>query len=233
MISLKPYVFLALLPGSALWAMWDNIRGIKSWFLRVLAAPLVVAGGVMIGGVGWAYISPSLGQYSDIDSMIEKAQISQLDLKREHYQGNSFDIGEFDASLEGVLGKFPAATIAGLYRPFLWEVRNVVMMLSGLENTFLLVITLLLLLRYPVFFFRSLFRDPLLMFALVYSVTFAYSVGLSTSNFGALVRFKIPLLPFFVSMLLIMYRQKREESVVKFLKSGPLMGRKASGPIPA
>ena len=101
-------------------------------------------------------------------------------------------------------------------------------MLSGLENTFLLVVTLMFLLRYPVFFFRTLFKDPLLMFALVFSVTFAYSVGLSTSNFGALVRFKIPLLPFFVSMLLVMYRMRKEAVVVRFLKSNPL--KMGSGP---
>ena len=96
------------------------------------------------------------------------------------------------------------------------------MLLSGLENTFLLAIALVFLIRYPLFFFRSLFKDPLLLFALVFSITFAYSVGLSTSNFGALVRFKIPLLPFFVTLLLVLYRQKREEGVTKFLRSNPL-----------
>jgi hypothetical protein len=39
----------------------------------------------------------------------------------------------------------------------------------------------------------------------LFSITFAFSVGLTTSNFGALVRYKIPSIPFFLSSLIILY----------------------------
>jgi hypothetical protein len=41
---------------------------------------------------------------------------------------------------------------------------------------------------------------------------FAFAVGLSTSNFGSLVRYKIPAIPFFVASLMITnfyYLEKR------------------------
>jgi hypothetical protein len=42
------------------------------------------------------------------------------------------------------------------------------------------------------------------MFSFVFSLFFAFSVGVSIANFGALVRLKIPCIPFFLSSLVIM-----------------------------
>jgi hypothetical protein len=36
---------------------------------------------------------------------------------------------------------------------------------------------------------------------------FAFGVGLSTSNFGSLVRYRIPLMPFFATILMIIYKE--------------------------
>ena len=52
-------------------------------------------------------------------------------------------------------------------------------------------------------FFRYIFKDPYLIFSLVFTLTLAFGVGLSTANFGALVRYKIPFAPFFASMFFI------------------------------
>ena len=41
----------------------------------------------------------------------------------------------------------------------------------------------------------------LLLFSFVFAIFFAFGVGLSTSNFGALVRYKIPCIPFYLSSL--------------------------------
>ena len=42
-----------------------------------------------------------------------------------------------------------------------------------------------------------------------FSISFAFAVGVSTFNFGTLVRYKIPLLPFFlVALVLIRHHSK-------------------------
>ncbi|MBL0097766.1 MAG: hypothetical protein IPP46_15650 [Bacteroidetes bacterium] len=46
-----------------------------------------------------------IGEYQ-VDSILEKAKVTQRDLKSDYYQGNSFDIGEFDSTLPSILGKF-------------------------------------------------------------------------------------------------------------------------------
>jgi hypothetical protein len=144
-------------------------------------------------------LESSLGKFS-LQSAIETIQVNQSDMKRsEHYGNNYFDIGEFDGTWAGLLSKFPVATTAGLFRPFLWEARNVVMALSGLENMWLLWLLLSTLYRAgPGLFLRTISAVPLLLMSILFAVLLAFVVGATTPNFGALVRFKIPLIPFLV-----------------------------------
>ncbi|MBE9469429.1 MAG: hypothetical protein IMY72_14075 [Bacteroidetes bacterium] len=154
------------------------------------------------------------GDYSSVDKLLQKAQITQDDLKREYYHGSSFDIGSFEPTLIGVIKKSPEAIVAGLYRPFIWESRYPVMVLSGIENLLLLILTLYVIFRSGfIFTFKSISKDTVILFCVIFSITFAFSVGLSTSNFGALVRYKIPAIPFFLAGLFIInYRYKKERT---------------------
>jgi hypothetical protein len=102
-----------------------------------------------------------------------------------------------------VLSKFPAATVAGLFRPYLWEAKNIVMLVSGLENIIILFFVLYVFFRKPLIAINSVFSNPIVLFCLIFSIFFAFSVAISTSNFGALVRLRIPMMPFFLSGLVI------------------------------
>jgi hypothetical protein len=141
-------------------------------------------------------------------------------LKQDYYGGHSFDIGEFDGTISGVFSKFPLAVTAGLFRPFIFEARNPVMFISGIENTFLLIFTLVFLFRVgPIKVLKYVSKEPLLLFSLTFAIFFAFGIGLSTSNFGALVRYKIPCIPFYLSSLYIIrehfLKQENAEVQVK------------------
>jgi hypothetical protein len=154
--------------------------------------------------------------------MLETASVTQKDLKQDYYQGSSFDIGDFEPTVGGMLSKVPIAMRVGLFQPFVWEARNVVMIFSGLENLFYLLTAIFLLfkiLRNPRRLFRILNRYPILILLLLYTLLFSVMVGLSTSNFGALVRFKIAFMSCYVVLLLILHgflsrqgeKERREE----------------------
>ncbi|RLD61648.1 MAG: hypothetical protein DRJ01_07515 [Bacteroidetes bacterium] len=213
LISLKPYIFFSLLVAMFIWLTFNRLHKIKSFFIRAIMLPFFI---IIIWGGGSYLIfqigSTIGGDYSSIDKILEKAQITQDDLKREYYQGNSFDIGSFEPTLIGVIKKSPEAIVAGLYRPFIWESRNPVMLLSGVENFLLLILTFYVVFRSGLFFsFKLISKDTVILFCFIFSITFAFSVGLSTSNFGALVRYKIPAIPFFLAGLFIInYRFNRQ-----------------------
>src|ERR1051326_3103292 len=214
MIMIKPYIFIALLPGSVLWMIWERLLKIKNIFLRVFIAPMIVGLGLLFGVLLWALTSSSFGEYSDVDAMVKKAYISYIDLKSEHYHGNSFDLGEYDPTLSGIMSKFPATVNAGLFRPYLWEAKNPVMVISGVENLIFLSLVLFFLFRKPLAFIRSLFTNPLVLFSVIFSIFFAFSVAISTSNFGAMVRLRIPALPFFISAIILIEYLSREKKKI-------------------
>ncbi|HRA12632.1 MAG TPA: hypothetical protein PKX31_13225, partial [Chitinophagaceae bacterium] len=57
-------------------------------------------------------------------------------------------------------------------------------------------------------------------FCLVFTLIFAFAVGISSYNFGTLSRYKIPCLPFYaVALIVIFYKNKRpNQLLIPFLK---------------
>lgn len=147
----------------------------------------------------------TLGEYS-VTNVLDKAYVTNQDLKQEYYQGAAFDIGDFDPTVQGILGKIPAAITAALFRPYLWEAYNAGMIMSSVENFVLLMITIYLVFKMRVYYlFLLMFRHHILFFSVFFSLFFSFSVGLTTSNFGSMVRYKIPAIPFFVASLFIIH----------------------------
>ncbi|MFA6924097.1 MAG: hypothetical protein WC223_07560 [Bacteroidales bacterium] len=223
-ISIKPYIFLALMPGSIIWLSFNRLKSIKSRFLKVLIGPFIIGIGFFATSTLLSGLSSKMGTYSSMDKIVEKAQKTQQDLIRgEQYGSNYYNIGEFDGSMQSMLTKAPVAITAGLFRPFLWEARNPVMIISALENTVMLIFVLMVLFKVGPFRTISIISsEPILIFSFLFAIFFAFSVGLTTANFGALVRYRIPAIPFFVAGLFIL-RQRvyeiTEERKIKYLKS--------------
>ncbi len=215
LIKIKPYIFIALMPGALLWLSVERVKRINNWLLKILAGPFLIIFLSVMGYFLLNTLSSGFGQYSSTQGILQKAQNTQVDLKQGYYGGNSFDIGDFDASITGALEKLPAAIVAGLFRPFLWESKNFVMVIAALENSVLMFLSLFLLFKLGIYrFYKVIAKEPILFFSIIFSLFFAFSIGLTTSNFGAMVRYKIPAIPFYLSSLIIIndfYIKKRDE----------------------
>jgi hypothetical protein len=169
-----------------------------------MAGPLLLTIAVVGGYFMLISMGQVLGDYA-VERVLEKAVVTNQDLKADYYGGNSFDIGEFEPTVPSMLMKAPVAITAAIYRPFLWEAKNIVMLISGIESLLIMFITLRILIRLRVVgVIPMALKSPLLTFSLIFSLFFAFSVGISTSNFGSLVRYRIPVLPFFIASLYIM-----------------------------
>lgn len=221
-IAIKPYILFALIPGSTIWAFISLSANIKNAIIRVGSGFFFMVISIAVSYLILVKMGDELGAYS-LDKVMTKAVTTQLDLKKDYYEGNSFDIGTFDGSFKSVLAVAPLAINAALFRPYLWEAKNVVMLISGLENLIILWITLFLLVRLKFFgFFRYIGKNQLLLFSMLFALFFAFSVGVSISNFGALVRLKIPCIPFYVASVFVIrdyyIKNKTKISKEKFWK---------------
>lgn len=211
-VNIKPYILVSLFPGLLLWVNHAYIKQLSNKIIRVFATPFMV---LIIGGVGFATFQTFqsyLGEYGNLDRAIHKAKIVQEDLLREEQYGtNSYNIGEIDGTFTGMLKLAPIAIFTAIFRPLINEVGSPLMILSVLENTVLLLLTVFTLIRFP---FRLLLKilteNPLVMFAISFSMFFAFGVGIAATNFGALVRYRAPLVPFFYSAIFILRYLKKQ-----------------------
>ena len=206
--TIKPYIAFALLPGLIIYANFERVKRIRSIFIKIFALLIFLIIGSLFLNTLFIDFDEMFGKYS-ADRILEEAAIQNADLQRDVYGSNSFDIGEVEPTLKGAISKFFPAINAALFRPFIWEAGgSPTMIFSGLETTLILILAMRTLLKGPVRFIRNTVSDPFLLFCLLFTLILGFGVGLSTSNFGALVRYKIPYLPFFILLLLLSHKKR-------------------------
>ena len=213
-MNIKPYIFFIEAFSFLVIFLYIVLKGVRIKFLRILLFPVVILSVTAFAIWIYSIIGKTAGGfYASVNDIVEMIVIKQRDLTQEYYGGNSFNIGYFDPTFTGIMSKFFPATIAGLFRPFLWEAKNVVMLLSGIEDFFVLLFFILVVVKFLGLLVSKgiktvrFLSDTLVVYSLVYSVLFAFVVGLITANFGALVRYRIPYASFFLILLFILNRK--------------------------
>ncbi len=204
--NIKIYILLCFLPAVLLWLFFSNIEKIPSELLRIVLFPIILSLAVGISLIGIVQLGKSNPKYS-IENILLTAEVTAKDnsMWTVRKEGSGYNLGDYDFSPEGLLKKFAPAVIVTLYRPYLWEVSSPIMLLSALESLALLILSLFLVIKNGLFnSIRLIVRNPLLVFCITFTVSFAFSVGITSGNFGSLVRYKIPTIPFFLIALFIM-----------------------------
>lgn len=208
---IKGYILVLIFPAILFLLFHKWIHGIHSRFLRWFSIPVFLY--IMMLGTSWLYnrfsSSPIFNQYlsNQVAERI-KGQYNYLAIQTE--ARSSYDLGPFEPTPEGIAKIFPKSIVVSLFRPFPYEINSIPLLISGLESLLSLAITLLLILHLRVYhFFRILFADPYLIFSLIFVLSYAGLIGITSGNFGSLMRFKLPILPYFFAILTITYYQYR------------------------
>lgn len=226
---IKLYILLAFIPALSLWLLMTYAKQIKSPGVRWLVNMLFI--GMSIGGfmVLSQRFAEEMGSYS-LEKVAKTAATTRdwIGYVSDVQEGSGYDLGEFDPSIVGMLSKFPQAVVVTFFRPFPWEARKVIVALSALEAlAFLYLTTRVILTRRKAL--KKLLKDPNIIFFLIFSVIFAFAVGISSYNFGALSRYKIPCLPFYAAMIVILLRKdqpltvSQQRKMVDFKRIQPAM----------
>ncbi len=206
--GIKAYILVALIPALLLWLFLYYKSLIKNVLLRKLSIPLFT--GLLLIMV---YEGLNLMNTSDSFKEFTMEEISDNIVTYNNYlsqpglAGSAYNIGVIEPNLKSIATIFPAAINVTLFRPFLWESNNIAGYMTSLESLFTLLFTLYVLLKTGLFkSFSTILKNPFLLFCLIFTLVFAGAVGMTSGNFGTLARYKIPCLPFYFTMLVVLWQ---------------------------
>lgn len=222
--SIKPYIILSLIPAFLFYFLGLTAKRTKNIVVKFVFLPIVIFIVSATSIYGIVKIGEFFPQYST-ENVLKTAEKYQT----HHYAGGNrnaegagsgYTLGDYSSNFAGILIKVPLAINVTLFRPYLWEIRNFGMLISAFESFIFLVLSIFILIKSGLgFSINQIKRDPFLIFSTIFFLFFAFAVGFSSYNFGALARYKIPCLPFFVFTLLFIYQKsKNEQRKAAFLR---------------
>ena len=203
---LKPYLLYVLLPCLFIWVQSNFKNLIKGSFIRIIFTPILF---LLLVGTGIALfqkISDGAGKYSaeNVEQTLKGFHSWHTYLAETRDQ-SGYTFGEIEFTPLGILQKVPASLNVTFFRPYLWEIRNLPMLLGAIEGFLLLLTVLYLLITLKFRFFKLIVKNKEVFFMLLFALIFGVVVGLSSYNFGALSRYKIPATFMMMISLIIIY----------------------------
>jgi hypothetical protein len=112
--------------------------------------------------------------------------------------GSTIETPRLEANLRSILIASPIALLNSLFRPFPWNIRSPFMLLSGIENLLIILLIVLCFARFQ----SEVLSSPTFWVAITFSFCILILTGLVTPVVGAIVRYKVPALPFLVCALI-------------------------------
>lgn len=214
--EIKIYILLCFIPALLIWLYVHYMNKVRNLVLKMMVFPVSV---FILLGSGYFAVK-KIGEENQRYNLANLTQTAEATARWLTYvslreEGSAYTLGDFDYTTSGILKKaFPAIWVT-LFRPYVWEVRNPVMALSALESLSLFLFFLFVI--FIALFRRSMnkiFKQPVITFCFFFTLSFSFAVGISTYNFGSLVRYKIPMMPFFlIGLFLVLYYSKRLRKV--------------------
>ncbi len=212
---IKNYILFAFVACAALWLVFSFSRKFftakKSVVLKVAAVLMLL----MICFYSGRRLILFVQQEALINDLIIKGVKTGVAMKMQAENNNqgtsSYDIGDIDPSFSGILHSAVAASNVTLFRPYLWEAKNPLVLTAALQGASMLLLVIYLLLKVnPARIVMTILKDPLIQFCVLFAILFSIMVGIASFNFGALDRYRIPCIPFFLlAIFMILNRNNK------------------------
>lgn len=179
---------------------------------RIARLAIIGAGGMLVVTLG-QYFLLELG-FANVQRLLQYADMAQSAMGK----GGSTANVEIDlSSPQAVLAGLPLGMFTALFRPLPGDVMNAFGFLASAENLVLLTLLVLAVVRTRL----SDLRHPLIIWAialvLCWSIFYAF---VSSQNLGAAVRFRLQILPVFLSLLLYLARRRNPSPVQDVVPAG-------------
>lgn len=198
----RPPALVPLLLGLVVFATWKRLQNVRGSDV-VLVGPVYVFlafGVVVLGMIAVSRISPELA-IDRLDEALARRQQSWTLAQG----GSSFALeGDVPQTFAGQLLRLPMALVNALFRPQFFDVRNVAMLISAVEMTLITYFVYRALRHHGLGgLFTRIQRSSFALMCAVITFVGCTMVGLVTFNFGSLVRYRAPFLPFYGALLVM------------------------------
>ncbi len=182
----KFYILIAALPGIFSILLF-KLTSKKYKFLKFLTIHLI-SFIILIN----SQIFIKKYNFLEIISKKQKDFIAYVDSLQ--HVGSKIDIPKVDPTVFSLIKNSPNAFFNTLLRPFIWEVNSVFSLLAAFENLILIALIIVS------FIYRksNYVMNDIIYFSISFTFILFILSGLTTPVIGALVRYKVPSLPFFV-----------------------------------
>jgi hypothetical protein len=225
MLKIRSFVFFTLAPTLLLSLYVLYSSKIKSAAVRTVVAPFLL--GIMaIGSIGVISLTSNVNARYSLETLEKRAYDTQWWHNKvqelEGDKGSGYSLGEATTSIPGLAARFPLAVNVTLFRPYIWEINGPIMLQAAIESMVVFMITLITLFKVgPSGFIRYSLKDPILAFALSFGILYAFGVGVTSNNFGALVRYKIPAVPMYLCAMYILryYASNKDKKLPELAKT--------------
>jgi hypothetical protein len=183
----KFYIFIILIPLTLAF-IWNFLRPGMT-LLKYLAVMFFF----LMAGMNIHYFFPEF----DFMTILIQKQHDFISLARETGSGSMVDMEPLQPGVFNIALRLPEAFALSFFRPLITECKNLLMLMPAVENALLLIWMIA-----SVFFFKkplrlNFFYLTLFFFIMTYTLT-----GLTTPVMGAIVRYKVPAMPFLIAVLI-------------------------------
>ncbi len=207
--KVKLYILLSFLPPAIFWVFIENSARFEGKLSGLIIKPIMIIFGILFAYLAAINVTEGDIRY-DLANIGERTKINAEYLYRISVlqEGSAYYLGELDGSIESMLLTAPQAINVTLFRPYLWEIANPLMLLAALESFGFSILLFATLFINPGILksFLLILKKPVVSFCFIFTIILSLAVGLNSYNFGTLVRYKIQLLPFYLSgIILIKY----------------------------
>lgn len=187
------YIKVYILPCLVVLMLLISIEKYLVKYSLKLIFPVLVIGTLLIITI----LHYALPNYNLLEILRQK-QFDFNNMALSYKAGSYIALPTFNGSVIGLLTMAPHAIYNTLFMPTLFHCNSAIMIINLIENWVLIAVAI-----YMVYYFnRPSKRLRYRLFAsLMFVLTLATIIGISTPVIGAIVRYKIPLLPFVVVIL--------------------------------
>jgi hypothetical protein len=193
----KAFLLIPFTIGASAWLVIFLARKTNRDMVA-LAAPGYAILGLVLAIGGMIAIGEIFPRFSINNFASQVAHLQEVGARTQG--GSNYAIVETEGELTVAqqIAYAPSALILSLFRPFIFEARNPFALLSALESSFALIMLFLAVRRRG---FRGMWRQivgsPTLLYCTIIVLLVSFGVGLTTTNFGTLSRYRIPMMPMY------------------------------------